>query len=303
MNSSRLVPTATLLPSGRVLIAGGKAADASVLNSTELYDPAANTFTTAAAMNTARYSATATLLPNGKVLIAGGLDSSFKPLASTELYDPVNNTFLAADPAVMNTARNTATATLLSNGKVLIAGGLDTSGSALASTDLYDPANNTFLAADPATMNTARSSATATLLPNGKVLIAGGQGGGVIGLASTELYNPANNTFLASDPATMTSGRAVATATLLTSGDVLIAGGFVISGDNNLTSTERYITATNTFLTSGNPTMNTARNAAMATLLPNGKVLIAGGDRSPPSVSRAPSCTIRSSTASHPPLS
>src|SRR5258708_4433016 len=94
--------------------------------------------------------------------------------------------FAASTPS-MNSARWDATATLLPNGRVLIAGGSNSSGY-LSSTELFDPATNTFAAATPS-MNVARRSATATLLPNAKVLIAGGFGNGGV-LSSTELYDP-----------------------------------------------------------------------------------------------------------------
>ena len=173
-------------------------------------------------------------LPNGKVLIAGGFTGG-AALASTELYDPVTNTFAAITPT-MNTARYSATATLLANGKVLIAGGDGSAGNTtfLTSTELYDPVANTFAAITPA-MNTARYFATATLLPNGKVLIAGGGGNGgpVMTLTSTELYDPVANTFAAITPA-MNTAHEVATATLLPNGKVLIAGGYPGSASTDL---------------------------------------------------------------------
>jgi galactose oxidase-like protein len=264
MNTARFVATATLLPNGKVLIAGGFGA-AGTLSSTELYDPVTNTFAASTpVMNAARDFATATLLPNGKVLIAGG-DTNSGPLSSTELYDPVTNTFAASTP-VMNTARAAATATLLPNGKLLIAGGLDNTFNPSSSTELYDPVSNTF-AASPV-MNTARESATATLLPNGKALIAGGDNGSSI-LSSTELYDSVTNTFAASTPA-MNIARENATATLLPNGKVLIAGG------NFESSTELYDPVADTFAAS-TPAMNVGRSSTTGTLLPNGKVLIAGG--------------------------
>src|SRR6202043_2117452 len=113
-----------------------------------------------------------------KVLIAGGVGNS-GPLDSVELYDPASSSFApAASLPAMNTARSNATATLLANGKVLVAGGLSQgfhSNPPLNEVDLYDPASNRLApAASTPTMNLAREGATATLLPNGKVLIAGG---------------------------------------------------------------------------------------------------------------------------------
>jgi Abnormal spindle-like microcephaly-assoc'd, ASPM-SPD-2-Hydin/Kelch motif/Galactose oxidase, central domain len=265
MNIARENATATLLPNGKVLIAGGGGTFSNFLSSTELYDPVSNTFVAAPSMNVGRYYATATLLSNGKVLIAGG-QGSVGHLSSTELYDPVSNTFAASTPA-MNTARAVPTATLLPNGKVLIAGGAGDAGP-LTSTELYDPTTNTFAAA--AVMNDGRYYATATLLPSGRVLIAGGFDGNN-NLTSTELYDPVSNTFAASTPM-MNIARSSSTMTLLPNGKVLIAG-----GGNALSSTELYDPVANTFAAS-TPAMNTGRGGTpVATLLPNGKVLIAGG--------------------------
>jgi hypothetical protein len=192
MNAARFYATATLLPNGKVLIAGGFDVNENPLASTELYDPAANTFAANPAMRIARGWATATLLPNGKVLIAGGYFPSggiFMTATSTELYDPVTNTFaFPIGTASMKAGRAQAMATLLANGKVLIVGGFEHIPGelfAVTSTELYDPAANTFAAAT-ATMNDVREGSTITLLPNGKVLIAGRDGG----LSTTELYTP-----------------------------------------------------------------------------------------------------------------
>ena len=270
MNVARSGATATLLPNGKVLIAGGQGSSGP-LASVELYDPATGFAATTPSMNSARSLATATLLPNGKVLIAGG---SF--LSSTELYNPVTNTFAAVGSTpVMNGARSFATATLLPNGKVLIAGGAANTSQtgALATTELYDPVANTF-ATTPPVMNAARYLATASLLPNGQVLIAGGTRDGNTGLSTTELYDPVANTFAPSTPA-MNAARAGATATLLPNGKVLIAGG--VSFDvGYLSSTELYDPVANTFAAI-TPDMKIARYSATATLLLNGKVLIAGG--------------------------
>lgn len=139
MNVARDYHTATLLPSGMVLIAGGTdVSDAGVstsLASAEIFDPAAGTFTATGSMAVARQGHTATLLPSGMVLIAGGLDNTLNLVASAELYDPAAGTFAATGS--MAAAREFHTATLLSNGMVLIAGGLGTSGY-LAGAELYE---------------------------------------------------------------------------------------------------------------------------------------------------------------------
>jgi hypothetical protein len=134
------------------------------------------------------------LLANGKVLIAGGMgqrldaNDPYPPLNDVDLYDPASNSFApAASTPLMKQARAGATATMLNNGKVLVVGGLGEANNE-SIVDLYDPATNSFLpAALTPRMNYARSDATATLLPNGKVLIAGGTG--VFGpLNTTDLY-------------------------------------------------------------------------------------------------------------------
>ncbi len=287
MNTSRANAAAVVLPSDNVLIAGGTSANnVTPLGSVELYTSASNSFAPAASlptMNTARTRAAAVLLPNGKVLIAGGfgptpLFPSGTQLDSIELYDPVTNNFApAASLPTMSDGRDGPTATLLPNGKVLIAGGDDGKVvlnvvSPTNTVDLYDPATNSFAASTPL-MNEARELATATLLANDKVLIAGGQG--PLTLNDVDLYDPASNTFApAASTPVMNKARSGATATLLNNGNVLIAGG---SGPIEAI-VDIYDPATNSFFpTALTPSMNNARNEATATLLVNGKVLIAGG--------------------------
>src|SRR5436190_1428282 len=111
LNTARYGHTATLLPNGKVLVAGGFGITSGVLTSVELYDPASGTWSATGNLNTARYLHTATLLPNGRVLVAGGLDSSLNPSASAELYDTASGTWSATGN--LNTERELPTATLL----------------------------------------------------------------------------------------------------------------------------------------------------------------------------------------------
>ncbi len=113
MSVARAGQTATLLPDGDVLLAGGNTRTA------DLYDPSAGTFTPTGSMSVARTDATATLLDNGDVLVAGGIDSGGRQLASSELYEPSTGTFTPTGS--MHSARSGHTATLLPDGKVLVA--------------------------------------------------------------------------------------------------------------------------------------------------------------------------------------
>ncbi len=268
----RLTHTATVLPDGKVLIAGGSTAVASA----ELYDAATGTFTMTGSMAEARIQHTATLLPSGKVLITGGqanIEGMQRSTASAELYDPAAGTFTATGG--MGWARHLHTATLLTNGKVLIAGGYSWD-SPLASAELYDPEAGTFTSTG-GTLSTGRADHAAVLLPNGKVLVVGGQvltNGAYTITGTAELYDPNNRRGGTFTP----TGHLVAvrmrlTATRLPTGRVLIAGG---TGANPTpTFAELYDPAAGTFTATGS--MREARDGPAATLLPNGKVLVAGG--------------------------
>src|SRR2546423_4810578 len=140
LNTARYFHTATLLPKGKVLVAGGWDGF-NPFTSAELYDPPSRMWSKTVSLNTARTLHTATLLPNGMVLVAGGRDSSGQPSVSAELYDPELQTWTATSS--LNTAREEHTASLLPNGLVLVAGGLGTSGEHSASAELYEPAHVT----------------------------------------------------------------------------------------------------------------------------------------------------------------
>jgi len=155
------------------------------LNSSEIYDPTANTFATSGTMVDRRDDATATLLPNNKVLIVGGINNDIA-VGTAELYDYNTGTFTASQSTV--TPRHFHTANLLPNGTVLIAGGVNsaTNANTLKDAQLYDPATDTFTPTS-GPMGTSRYYHTATLLKTGDVLIAGGYNDlGVV--ATTELY-------------------------------------------------------------------------------------------------------------------
>jgi hypothetical protein len=283
--------TATLLPNGKVLVAGGAVYEDVCFagdDSAELYDLALGTFASTGTMTNRRYAQTSTLLQNGGVLITGGFsfdssaclqDDTSPALASAEIYDPSNGSF--APTGSMAEVRGGHTATLLTNGKVLIAGGDNTGGDDLlpffhgdgsVTAEVYDPATGLFTSTG--NMVTPRVGQTATLLANGDVLIAGGWTASQnASIAAAELYHPATGAF--TPTGSMTSPRAGHTATLLPNGKVLIAGG---AHDRTLAdsdSAEIYDPATGSFLATGS--MAVKRCSHTATLLPNGTVLFAGG--------------------------
>jgi WD40 repeat protein len=204
------------------------------------------------------------------VLVTGGITTS-TGLRSVEFYDPATQTWTST--GTMATPRHYHTATLLSDGKVLVSGGNDT----IRTAERYDPATQTWTSTG--TMATPRRFHTATLLPDGKVLVSGGRGASSTGapptnLKTAERYNPATNTWSAT-PA-MSTTRSHHTATLLPNGKVLVTGGFGGSGTGvPLASAELYDPTSNTWSSTG--AMASPRRYHTATLLPSGKVLVAGG--------------------------
>jgi N-acetylneuraminic acid mutarotase len=202
------------------------------------------------------------------VLVAGGMTRSIPTtLSSAELYDPTSGGWTMAN--AMNAARSRHTATLLTNGLVLVAGG-NGSGGPLNSAELYDATAGTWTLTG--SMTNGRWFHTATLLPSGQVLVAGGNGSNGVSMANTELYDPGSGTWITNSP--LNTGRAGHTSTLLANGQILVAGGSDTNG-NALASTELFNPANGTW-TEANP-MNVARYSHTATLLPNGEVLVAGG--------------------------
>jgi hypothetical protein len=310
MASARAEHTATLLASGKVLIAG-----CSGLPQAELYDPSTGTWSLTGPMTVARCHHTATLLSNGKVLAAGGQVGSAM-VASTEIYDPLTGTW--APDAPLGGVRGYHTATRLLSGKVLVYGGKDGLGDFFLhiAAEVYDPVSHTWSTLPPSFNNSfpAVTGHTATLLPSGNVYIAGGSWafetvldvlydpvvgawttlglfngvnqaatllpngkvlltGGTSGgplSAAAGLYDPTNDTYALVSP--MLAAREDHTATLLPGGKVLVAGGLSPTSPE---SAELYDPAADTWSSAG--AMYAPCDRATATLLANGDVLLTGG--------------------------
>ena len=289
MTSPRALHRATSLGDGRVLITGGLgdfAASGNVVTA-EIFDPAGPVFQVTNStpcpnpqcpVVSRSFHRATLLLEDGTVLITGGdtRGGGGGSLASAEIFDPMGNTFTDIGPmGPGNTRRSGHTATLLVDGKVLITGGFD-GNAILSSPRLYDPAYGTF-ADTNGPMVEARFRHTATLLADGKVLIAGGQGAAFGLLDSAEIFDPATKTFTATD-GPMTKPRGVDhTATLLGDGTVLLEGGRKPNPPSSGTPTaDLYDPVTNTFREAAGQ-MPGPRNFHTASLLDDGRVLIAGG--------------------------
>ena len=191
---ARTFAAATVLTDGRVLIAGGFD-DSGLPAPAEIYDPASDSFNGVGVLNAPRFAARATLLNNGQVLISGGSTCNTGcPTRLTELYNPATSTFTYT-PASALAARLEHTATLLTNGQVLLAGGFNSCTASACvsdgSTELYDPAAGTFSASSG--LQFERAAHTAILLNNGNVFLAGGFNGGIT-VGTSESYHPASLT-------------------------------------------------------------------------------------------------------------
>jgi hypothetical protein len=272
--------TATLLPDGRVLIAGGWAGGEAGIASAEIYDPESGTFSPGGLMGSPRRDHAAVALADGRVLITGGRDKPRQVRQTAEIYDPVSGEFA---PGSMAVARLGHTSTLLADGRVLIAGGRTE-----ASAEIYDPVLGTFAATG--SMARPRGDHTATLLADGRVLMVGGCGEGfnphicvdfpeTVLVATAEIYDPASGAF--APVGSMAVGRQGHTATLLQDGRVLVAGGARQHWAGRSTpqllrhSAEVWDPDGEAFIAAG--PLTAVRIGHTATLLQDGRVLIAGG--------------------------
>jgi N-acetylneuraminic acid mutarotase len=266
MSEGRSAFTATLLPNGDVLVAGGEGGTG-CLSAAELYDPSTAKWTSTGSMTQPRCSHSAALLQTGQVLAAGGGEGESDSIATAELYNPATGTWHTTGS--LNFARANGAAALLANGQVLLAGGYNFSKGSetiLTSAELYHP--STGLWGDTGSMAKGIFSPAAVLLTNNHVLIANG----------AQLYNPTSAAWVNTD-ALPESAENPFRATLLSTGNVMASGTVCsYSGCGHVPSTEcfLYTASTNSWSVTG--FMHQARVNHTSTLLPSGKVLVAGGD-------------------------
>ncbi|WP_433936177.1 Kelch repeat-containing protein [Sorangium cellulosum] len=291
MSTARSCHTATPLPGGRVLVVGGYDRDGAILDSAEIFDPMSDTWLPAERMHTARACHTATELPDGGVLITGGLGPSADDplLASGELFDPVSGAWSSVSD--MFTARIDHIAVPLPDGEVLIAGGWTRGNTIIGSAEVLHLASGTWSSVGD--MLTARTLHIAAPLQGGEVMVAGGKipvGPGEIGtLRSAEVFDPAMKAWRSTEP--MIVDRSSPAATVLPDGRVLVTGGDrdeVIDGVEHglkVDSAEVFDPASETW--SPIPPMPTARSWHTASLLSDGRVLVAGGQGAWPAMDSA----------------
>jgi hypothetical protein len=247
MHDKRENHTATLLSDGKVLVVGGFGyigEDEIILDTAEVYDPADDSWTAVAPMGTARVFHTASLLTDGTVLVVGGRNEEYQNgIPSAQIFDPADGSWGEVLPLSGGDGRLGHTATVLPDGKVLVAGGFgrwctdpedlyceEISTGVLNTAKIFDPTAGTFSPTDP--MTDVRQNHTATLLPNGQVLVTGGTSDGSDALESTELFDPSVPSW--SSGGSMDVGRYFHPVVLLPNGKVLVSGGVGAAGPQDL---------------------------------------------------------------------
>ncbi|NBD12544.1 Kelch repeat-containing protein [Corallococcus silvisoli] len=274
LGSARTYVSAAVLPSGRVLAAGGYTVgegDMAAKPVAELYDPATRAWAATGSMGVGRREHTLTTLPSGKVLAVGGYTRlTDVPLATAELYDPATGSWTPTGSMALG--RFGHGAVLLPTGEVLVVGGVvgkANGGSPTDTVELYNPVTGTWRSTGK--LSVSRRLHAVALLPSGQVLAAGGVSGAGLPLGPAELYDPATGAWTAAG--TLVQPRSSHTLTVLASGQVLAATG---TNKTQLVSVaELYDPATRSWRAVGK--MLQGRTRAVSTLLPSGRVLVAGG--------------------------
>jgi hypothetical protein len=292
MNHPRRGHQAVVLGDGRVMVAGG-IHEGELLSSVEIFDPGSSRWTTVAPLSVPRLGNTLTLLNNGNVLVTGGTSAenaagtggnqTIRPDATAEIYNVDNNRWTTTSGA-MSTPRFEHTATALDDGRVLIAGGqgppIAGVAGALASTEIYDPAVDSFRKSND--MGDARFNHSAVKLPDRTVMVVGGAGGqnGDTSLSTAEVFNPGDGGW--TNVGALTGSRSGHIATAFPDGRVLVAGGETITRGNrrSLNTAEIFAIDRREWRSAGQ--MNCPRSEASAALLGDGSVLVVAGDFAAP---------------------
>lgn len=275
------------LADGTVLFAGGyrtrsskfDLAGENFLKTSEIYDPKSNSWKGAASMHITRFGAAVLTLPKtGQVLAAGGSSGSDQVVSpSAEVFDPGTDAWTFVAP--MSTCRVSATASLLGSGDVLLTGGAGCEGAAQSSAEIFRSATGDWKSVAP--MHEPRWGHNATTLADGRILVSGGRTSAVGAdaeqvLASTEIYDPAADTWTSAPP--MHVPRVLHVGALLKSGQVIVTGGHSQDPSDRhsaTTTTELYSPLRNTWTETGD--MNVPREEGGSMLLPDGTLLMAGG--------------------------
>ena len=270
---------ATLLPDGTVLVAGGSVLFDGI-SSVEVYDPSTKSFSSKSEfLKAARSDHASAQLADGRLLLTGGEDFALNVLSSAEIYDPVSGISSLTGSLVQ--ARHGHTATLLSDGDVLIVGGyIDSAGAGngttLATTaEVYNPGSGLFTVTSSPTI--ARAYHTATRLPDGRVLIAGGatRAASQSPTASVEIYDPVAQAF--TPAGNMFAVRYNHAAVLMNDGRVLISDGMTVAGTpgSGIGLDEIYDPSTGLFTQAGPKQViaNTTAPPTASILLQTGQVL------------------------------
>jgi N-acetylneuraminic acid mutarotase len=261
------------LPNGLFLITGGGTANRSV-HEAELFDYKTETWTTTGSMHTPRCVHSATQLASGDVLVIGGIDWLTEDVhASAEIYDYKAGTWKNAGS--MARSRFSHRAVRLLDGRILVTGGNSAypNENVVSSAEIYDPATDLWRETTP--MQAARRGHVATLLPDGRVLVAGGSSGHFqanVQLSTAEVFDPTTEKWTAVAP--LREARWGATETLLPNGEVLIVGG-AIAPHGARSSAELFNPEQGTWVDAGR--LKQARNGHRAITLKDGRVLIVGG--------------------------
>jgi len=280
----RAFHTSTLLPGGKILIAGGTNGP-SVLSSAEILDPVTGALTsTARPMRYVRDLHSATLLPNGRVLLAGGFTTNADSTGSTntsEIFYPDTGQFLETLPMI--SSRSNHSAIMLPDGRVFVAGGFGPSDVITGASEIYISTEGRWMAAQTMPVGCERAIHATVQLKDGRIMLIGGINASGV-LDTVAVYTPATNAWSCTAPfpaaGSMPTPLRSHSATLLFDGRVLVAGGNDGLGEANVSYLfDPTATPATAWSTTGILPLTQPRFNHTSTLLPNGNVLITGGSQ------------------------